>query len=71
MDPYMLEINEPDSTNDAAAEFTSKTPFMAISKGDTISLTPTRRSLIVTRLRHVFFGDPVIHKICVDTEEAL
>ena len=75
-DKYMLEIYYPSGHDHVMAYFTSDTPFMAISKGDTItadSLPDANKTgdLRVTSVEHVLWtleNKESKHKVCVYTE---
>lgn len=81
MQRYMLEVYEPDSTDDLAANFESDTPFLAIQKGDLLTAfgvnggknqyVPETAKLVlrVVAVEHIVWVGEAgpRHKVCVFT----
>jgi len=73
---YGVEIFKPDNAHDLLIEFSSDSPFMAISKGDILNtaLWPKigQRALRVVCVEHLIWestGGPTRHRLSVYTTE--
>ena len=68
---YELEIYGPDDMRACISDFSSDTPFGAISVGDLIP-HEVEGALTVTRVIHMIFGSSktLTHKIRIDTKKA-
>ncbi len=78
MEKYCIEIYEPGSEVDVMITFKSESPFLSISKGDTLSTAFLKtdgpeRLIEVVGVMHILWdhegGEGPKHKMCIFTRE--